>query len=105
MLARGKEAAALGLHRFGFGASGDSIAAISGDPRGALLADLDRSGTTAIAAGLPTSTEAARAVSEFRAEQQAKQKLALRVQKASETGGDARAMNRGDGGFYQIRDR
>jgi uncharacterized protein (DUF1800 family) len=93
MLARGKEAAALGLHRFGFGASGDSIAAISGDPRGALLADLDRSGTTAIGAGLPTSTEAARAVSEFRAEQQAKQKLALRVQKASETGGDAQAMN------------
>ena len=94
MLARGKEAAALGLHRFGFGASGNSIAAISADPRGALLADLDRSGTTAIAAGLPTSTEAARAVSEFRAEQQAKQKLALRVQKASETGGDAQAMNR-----------
>jgi uncharacterized protein (DUF1800 family) len=93
MLARGKEAAALGLHRFGFGASGDSIAAISADPRGALLADLDRPGATAIAAGLPTSTEAVRAVSEFRAEQQAKQKLALRVQKASETGGDAQAMN------------
>ena len=40
----GKEAAALALHRFGFGPAGDSIAAIAADPRGALLADLDRPG-------------------------------------------------------------
>ena len=38
MTAQGKAAAALALHRFGFGPAGDSmaaIAAIAGDPRGA----------------------------------------------------------------------
>jgi uncharacterized protein (DUF1800 family) len=40
--ARGKEAAALALHRFGFGPAADSIAAIAADPQGALLADLER---------------------------------------------------------------
>jgi uncharacterized protein (DUF1800 family) len=93
MLARGKEAAALALHRFGFGASGDSIAVVASDPRGALLSDLDRRDAVVLAVDLPSSGEAARAVFEFRAEQQAKQKLALRVQKASENGGDAQAMN------------
>ena len=35
--------AALALHRFGFGPVAGSIAAIADDPRGAVLADLDRS--------------------------------------------------------------
>jgi uncharacterized protein (DUF1800 family) len=86
--ARGKEAAALALHRFGFGPSfgsaGHSIAAIAADPRGALLADLDRPGAGHVAASLPSSGEAARAVSDFRAEEQAKKKLALRVKKEGE---------------------
>ena len=34
--------AALALHRFGFGPRGDTIAKISADPRGALLAELDQ---------------------------------------------------------------
>ena|SRR6516165_3129216 len=34
--------AALALHRFGFGPVAGSIAAIADDPRGALLADLER---------------------------------------------------------------
>jgi uncharacterized protein (DUF1800 family) len=37
-----KSEAALALHRFGFGPRVGSIAAIAADPRGALLADIDR---------------------------------------------------------------
>ena len=84
MTGSGKQAAALALHRFGFGPSRNSIAAIAADPRGALLAELDHPGAGRVAANLPSSGEAARAVFEFRAEQQAKQKLALRAQKAAE---------------------
>jgi hypothetical protein len=40
--ARGKEAAALALHRFGVGPGRDSIAAIAGDPRGPSLSDINR---------------------------------------------------------------
>jgi uncharacterized protein (DUF1800 family) len=82
--ARGKEAAALALHRFGFGPAADSIAAIATDPQGALLADLERAQAGLIATNLPSSAESAREVFDFRAEQAAKQKLALRVQKQAE---------------------
>ena len=84
MTARGKEAAALALHRFGFGPAADSIAAIAADPQGALLADLERPQAGLVAANLPSSGEAAREVFDFRAEQAAKQKLALRAQKQAE---------------------
>ena len=93
MTARGKEAAALALHRFGFGPVGDSITAIAGDPRGALLADLDRASSARISVSLPSSGEAARAVFDFRAEQQAKQKLAQRIQKATDADGEAQAIS------------
>ncbi|HEX4410658.1 MAG TPA: DUF1800 family protein [Xanthobacteraceae bacterium] len=83
----GKDAAALALHRFGFGAAGDQIAAIAGDPRGALLADLDRPNAGVPTVDLPSSGQAARAVFDFRAEEQAKQKLALRAVKESEANG------------------
>jgi uncharacterized protein (DUF1800 family) len=53
--------AALMLHRFGFGPRLDGIAAIATDPRGALLAELDRPGAGArpdrcgaYVAGIPT---------------------------------------------------
>jgi uncharacterized protein (DUF1800 family) len=82
--ARGKEAAALALHRFGFGPAGPSIAAIATDPQGAVLADLERPQAGLVAANLPSSGEAAREVFDFRAEQTAKQKLALRAQKQVE---------------------
>ena len=65
MTARGKEAAALALHRFGFGPVGDSISAIAGDPRGALLSDLDRPGAGYLAPKLPSSAAAARWVAGF----------------------------------------
>jgi len=82
---RGKEAAALALHRFGFGPASGSIAAIAADPRGAVLADLERRGAgTVIAGTLPSSTEAARALNEFQAEQQAKRRLEERARKAAE---------------------
>ena len=84
MTARGKDAAALALHRFGFGPARDSIVAIAGDPRGALLSDLDRPGAGYLASGLPSSGRAAREVSDFRAEEQAKKKLAQRAQKSAE---------------------
>jgi uncharacterized protein (DUF1800 family) len=92
MTARGQEAAALALHRFGFGPAGDQIAAIAGDPRGALLADLDRAFAGALANDLPSSSEAARMVSDFQAERKAEQKLALRVQKAGDADGQSPVM-------------
>jgi uncharacterized protein (DUF1800 family) len=80
-----KMEAALALHRFGFGPVHDSIAMIAEDPRGALLADLERPGAGRVAAAnLPNSGAAARALFEFRAEQQAKEKLALRAKKEAE---------------------
>jgi uncharacterized protein (DUF1800 family) len=92
MTARGEEEAALALHRFGFGPAGDEIAAIAADPRGALLADLDRAFAGALVDDLPSSSEAARMVSDFQAERKAEQKLALRVQKAGDADGQSPAM-------------
>jgi uncharacterized protein (DUF1800 family) len=68
-----KVEAAIALHRFGLGPRAGSIAAIASDPRGALIADLDRAGAGRIAAGggLMTSGEAARAVFAFREAQRA----------------------------------
>lgn len=80
----GKAAAALALHRFGFGPAGDQIDAIAADPRGALAADLDRPTAGELKVDLPPSAEAARAVSHFQAERRAQQILAHRVQKEAE---------------------
>ena len=67
--------AALGLHRFGLGPRPASIMAIASDPRGALLAELDRTNVGQIMnADLPTSAAANRAVFEFVAERNAAQK-------------------------------
>jgi uncharacterized protein (DUF1800 family) len=80
--------AALALHRFGFGPVAGSIAAIADDPRGALLADLERPGAGRVAAAnLPNSGQAARAFFEFRAERLAKEKLAQRAKKEAEAKG------------------
>ena len=57
--------AALALHRFGFGPRPGGIAAIAADPRGALLAELERPDAGLIvSAGLPSSAAANRAVFE-----------------------------------------
>ena len=92
-LGSGKAAAALGLHRFGFGPIGNAIATIATDPRGALLADLEGLGSGQIdAPNLMSSAEAAREVSDFRAERRAEQKLATRQQKQAIANGEAPAQ-------------
>jgi uncharacterized protein (DUF1800 family) len=64
--------AASALHRFGFGPRAGSIAAIASDPRGALLAELDRPSIGRITdSDLLTSGEAARAAFDFRQVQRA----------------------------------
>ena len=79
--------AALALHRFGFGPRVGSIAAIASDPRGALLADLDRLGVGQIVdAELMTAAKSATAVFNFRQERQARliaQKQAEEERKAA----------------------
>jgi uncharacterized protein (DUF1800 family) len=91
----GKNAAALGLHRFGFGPVGDAITAIAADPRGALLADLERPGAGRLdpTPSLRPSAEAAREVFDFRAGRRAQQKLAQRLQKQSVANGKTQAMS------------
>jgi uncharacterized protein (DUF1800 family) len=77
--------AALALHRFGFGPRPGSIAAIASDPRGAVLAELDRpnAGQILAAAGLMTSGAANRAAFEFFAERNANTRVAkLREEEA-----------------------
>ncbi|HZT89077.1 MAG TPA: DUF1800 family protein [Stellaceae bacterium] len=88
--------AALALHRFGFGPRAGSIAAIAADPRGAVLAELERPGIGLVAADLPSSGAANRAVFEYRAERNAKRRLEQRQQAAAAPGmegaGDATVM-------------
>jgi uncharacterized protein (DUF1800 family) len=90
-----KAEAAFALHRFGFGPRADSIAAIASDPRGALLAELDRPGAGRIGdPDLLTSGEAARAAFNFRQERKA-QRLAERAQRDATTSAPASASEPG----------
>jgi uncharacterized protein (DUF1800 family) len=89
-----KAAAAIALHRFGFGPVRDQIASIADDPRGALLADLERPGAGRVVAGnLPSSAEAGRQMFEYNAERQAKTKLADRAKKEAEAKNAAMGMS------------
>jgi len=73
------QSAALALHRFGLGPRHGSIAAIASDPRGALLAELDRPDISQIdGSHLMTSAAAVRAAFEFRAERRSRQIVAQR---------------------------
>ncbi len=73
--------AASALHRFGFGPRAGSIAALASDPRGALLAELDRPSIGRISdSDLLTSSEAARAAFDFRQVQRAA-RLAQRAER------------------------
>jgi len=77
--------AALALHRFGLGPRPGAIAAIASDPRGALLAELERPRIGRINnPELLTSAQAARAAFEARAARQAQQIVAQRAQKEAE---------------------
>ena len=73
-MARDPKEAALALHRFGFGPREGSIAAIADDPRGAILAELERPDAGQLTnADLPTSGAANRAAFEYTAERNANQ--------------------------------
>jgi uncharacterized protein (DUF1800 family) len=75
--------AVLALHRFGMGPRPGSIAAIESDPRGALIAELERPSTSEIAAsGLPSSARAYRAVTDANAKRQARAIIAEKEQDA-----------------------
>ncbi len=70
-----KAEATLALHRFGLGPRAGSVKVIAGDPRGALIAELDRAGAGQVAnADLLTSGAAARATFAFRQAMQAQRK-------------------------------
>jgi uncharacterized protein (DUF1800 family) len=72
--------AVFALHRFGLGPKAGSLAAMRGDPRGALIADISRPRAAQITApDLPTSAEAARAAFEFR-QQRRERRLAARAE-------------------------
>ena len=72
-------AAAIALHRFGLGPRSGSIAAIAADPKGALLAELDRPNAGQIAEPtLLSSGQAAREAFAFNQKRQAQQ-LAQRM--------------------------
>jgi uncharacterized protein (DUF1800 family) len=72
--------AVFALHRFGLGPRAGSLAAMRGDPRGALIADISRPRAAQISVpDLPTSAEAARAAFAFR-QQRREQRLAARAE-------------------------
>jgi uncharacterized protein (DUF1800 family) len=67
MVADSRSEALFALHRFGFGPRPGSVAAIANDPRGAILAEIERPGAAQLAdIHLPGSSEAARAAFEVR---------------------------------------
>jgi uncharacterized protein (DUF1800 family) len=77
--------AALALHRFGLGPRPGSIAAIASDPRGALIAELDRPGAGRIDdPELPTAAASSRAAFEARAARNAQRIVAERAEKEAE---------------------
>ena len=77
--------AALALHRFGLGPKRNSIAEIASDPRGALLAEIERPGVGRINnPDLLSAPAAARMAFQARAERRAQAILAQRAQKESE---------------------
>jgi len=84
-MTRDARAAALALHRFGLGPRAGTIEAIASDPRGALVAELERPGGALVAAAdLPSSGAANRTVFEYNAERNAKDKLARRQREAAQ---------------------
>jgi uncharacterized protein (DUF1800 family) len=73
MSSSAKAEAALALHRFGLGPRPGSMAAIEADPRGALIAELERPSVSELAAPtLPSSAKAFRTVNEANAKRRAK---------------------------------
>src|SRR5215468_1421939 len=84
MAADPKAEAALALHRFGLGPRAGSIAAVAADPRGALLAELDRAGAGRVGnADLLTSGTAARVAFAYQQAQRAARQAERAAQQAN----------------------
>ena len=95
-MAREARAAALALHRFGLGPRAGAIEAIASDPPGALIDELDRPAAGLVAAAdLPSSGAANRAVFEFNAERNAKDKLARQRREAAQKFAENASQNTG----------
>jgi uncharacterized protein (DUF1800 family) len=78
------QGAALALHRFGFGPRPGTITAVASDPRGALIAELDKPNAGTVPdAGLLSSGAANRATFEFYAARLARQRLEARRQETA----------------------
>ncbi|MCS3927738.1 uncharacterized protein (DUF1800 family) [Bradyrhizobium elkanii] len=99
-----KAEAVLALHRFGMGPRPGSLAAVGTDPRGALIAELDRPLALSAAASLPTSAKAYRTVADAnarraarakQAQQQAKKQQVAAVPTAPGDQGQAQAQTEG----------
>jgi uncharacterized protein (DUF1800 family) len=92
MSSSSKAEANLALHRFGMGPRPGLIAAIETDPRGALMAELDRPDAGLIAAAaLPASSKAYRTVADANAKRQARTKRAQQEAKRQQMS-DASSM-------------
>src|SRR3954454_4161207 len=89
-----KAEAVLALHRFGMGPRPGSIAVIESDPRGALIAELERPSAAQLAAPmLPSSAKAFRTVFDANARRQAKAIVATKQEAAKQKEmADASAM-------------
>jgi uncharacterized protein (DUF1800 family) len=88
-----KAEAALALHRFGLGPRAGSVAAIASDPRGALIAELDRAGAGRIGtADLLTSGVAARAAFAYQQAQREARQAERAAQQANAAGAGAPEM-------------
>lgn len=88
-----KAAAVLALHRFGMGPRPGSIAAIGTDPRGALIAELDRPLVLRAASSLPTSAKAYRTVADANARRTARAKQAQQQAEKQQMAAAAPAMS------------
>ena len=101
-----KADAVLALHRFGAGPRPGSIAAIGGDPRGALIAELDRPLGLSAAASLPPSAKAYRTVADANARRTARAKQAQQAKKQQMASAD-QAQGQPEGqaqGYAQEKD-
>jgi uncharacterized protein (DUF1800 family) len=85
-----KAEAAIALHRFGVGPRAGSIATMASDPRGALLAELDRAGAGRIGSpDLLTSGAAARVAFAYQEAQRAAREAERAAQRATPPSGGA----------------
>ncbi|MCK1711098.1 MULTISPECIES: DUF1800 domain-containing protein [unclassified Bradyrhizobium] len=83
----------LALHRFGMGPRPGSIAVVGTDPRGALIAELDRPLALTAAASLPSSAKAYRAVADANARRTARAKQAQQQAKKQQMAAVPAASN------------